>query len=114
MIAYVKILDAEKRQKAQLRKCSSRDSSKESEKDSVEEITECLTSELRYKTSYQMVGELLRNNSHIAKQIGNYLKNVSVLDSKLGRNLQDNSQPISPEDSPMFEKSFELMVYDFE
>ena len=30
-----------------------------------------------------MVGELLRNNSHIAKQIGKYLKDISVCESTL-------------------------------
>ena len=51
--------------------------------DVVEELTHNLTSKLRNKTNYQVVGELLRNNNHIAKQLNKYLNNSTTSQIKI-------------------------------
>lgn len=47
----------------------------------LDDLTYCLTSKLKTKTPFQLVGDLLRGNSHIAKQINGYLAQTKPIES---------------------------------
>ena len=77
MVTFIKILEMEKKVRPETGFSQYNESRREGQCGLVEEITQNVTSKLRNKTNYQMLGELLRNNSHIAKQVGKYIKNMN-------------------------------------
>ena len=77
MVQYVKILESERGARERQRRNPYVPESEQPNE--LEEMTACITNRLKSKTPYQLVGDLIRCNAHIVRQVGRYLNHTQPM-----------------------------------